>query len=105
MEKFEQKEMNKIRPIKNTWYDRLIRYIPESIRKIVGGFKEKIASLLKANTPKQTMYGWGRKCSEPKTENIRNPFISKKKKKKNKDVGKDIWSLFETKEEKKKERD
>ena len=32
MEKFEQKEMKKIRLIKNTWYDWLINYIPESIR-------------------------------------------------------------------------
>ena len=33
--KFEQKEMKKIRRIKNTWYDWLINYIPEPIRKIV----------------------------------------------------------------------
>ena len=32
MEKFEQKEMKKIRLIKNTWYDWLINYIPESMR-------------------------------------------------------------------------
>ena len=32
MEKFEQKEMKKIRLIKNTWYDWLSNYIPESIR-------------------------------------------------------------------------
>ena len=96
MEKFEQKEMNKIRPIKNTWYDWLIRYIPEPKRKRVGGFKEKIASLYKANIPKQTVYRWGRKRSKPKTQNIRNPFISKKKKKNIKPVVKDIWSLFET---------
>ena len=31
MDKFEQKEMKKIRPIKNTWYDWLIDYIPEPI--------------------------------------------------------------------------
>ena len=30
---FEQKEMKKTRPIKNTWYDWLINYIPESIGK------------------------------------------------------------------------
>ena len=39
--KFEQKEMKKIRPIKNTWYDWLINYIPEPIRIGVGGFKYK----------------------------------------------------------------
>ena len=32
MDKFEQKEIKKIRPIKNTWYDWLINYIPESIK-------------------------------------------------------------------------
>ena len=31
MDKFKQKEMKKIRPIKNTWYDWLIDYIPEPI--------------------------------------------------------------------------
>ena len=35
MDKFEQKEMKKIRAIKNTWYDWLINYIPETIRKCV----------------------------------------------------------------------
>ena len=33
MDKFEQKEMKKIKPIINTWYDWLINYIPEPIRK------------------------------------------------------------------------
>ena len=50
MDKFEQKEM-KIRPIKNTWYDWLINYIHETIRKSVGGFNDKIASFFKTNTP------------------------------------------------------
>ena len=45
MNKFEQKEMKKIRRIKNTWYDWLINYIPEPIRKSVGGFKDKIVFL------------------------------------------------------------
>ena len=47
MDKFEQKEMMKTRPIKNTWYDWLIDYIHDSIRKSaggVGGFKDKIVS-------------------------------------------------------------
>ena len=52
MDKFEQKEMKKIRPIKNTWYDWLINYIPEATRKSVVGFKDKLNSLFKANTPK-----------------------------------------------------
>ena len=32
MDKFEQKEIKKIRPLKNTWYDWLINYIPEPIK-------------------------------------------------------------------------
>ena len=44
MDKFEVKEMKKIKPIKNTWYDWLINYSPDP--KIVGGFKDKIVSLL-----------------------------------------------------------
>ena len=82
MDRFEKKkEMKKIRPIKNTWYDWLINYIPEPIRKSAGGFKDKIVSLFKTNTPKQTVYRRGKKLSKPKVEN-RNPFILKKKKNK-----------------------
>ena len=40
MNKFEQEEMKKKRTIKNIWYDWLITYIPELIRKTVGGFKD-----------------------------------------------------------------
>ena len=39
MDKFEQTKMKKIRPIKNTWYDWLVNYIPNPIKKSVGGFK------------------------------------------------------------------
>ena len=91
--------MKKIRPIKNTWYDWLINYSPESIRKSAGGFKEKIFSLFETNTPKQTEYGRAQKLSKPKTQNLRNPFILKRKKKKK--IIRDIWKLFETEEVKK----
>ena len=50
--KFEQKEMKKIRPVKNTSYDWLINFIPELIRKSVCGFKDKVISLFKKNKPK-----------------------------------------------------
>ena len=40
MDKFQEKEMKKIMPIKNTWYDELINYIPHPTRKNVGGFKD-----------------------------------------------------------------
>ena len=58
--------MKKISPIKNTWYDWLSNYIPEPIRKSVGGFKDKIVSLFKTNTPKQTVYGRKKKLSKSK---------------------------------------
>ena len=51
MDRVEKKEMKKIRPTKNTWCDWLINYIPEPIGKSVGGFKNKIVVLFKANTP------------------------------------------------------
>ena len=51
MDKFEEKEMKKIRPIKNSWYDCLINYNPDPVRKSVGGFKDKVTSLFKTNTP------------------------------------------------------
>ena len=49
--------MQKIRLTKNTWFDWLIDYFPEPIRKSVGGFKNRILNILnifKRNTPKQT---------------------------------------------------
>ena len=80
------KEMKKIRSNKNIWYNWLINYIPELIRKGVGRFKDEIVSIFKINTPKETVYGRGKKRSKPKTQyktnNIRNLFIIKKKKKK-----------------------
>ena len=42
VDKFEQKEVKKIRLTKN---------IPESIRKSVGGLKTNVISLFKTNTP------------------------------------------------------
>ena len=48
--------MKEIRPVKSTWYDWLIKYISGPIRKIVGGFKDKMVSLLKRSTPKNTKH-------------------------------------------------
>ena len=73
--------MKKIRPNKNTLHDWLINYIPEPIRKSAGAFKDKIVSLCKTNTPKQTVYGREKIPRKPKTQNITNRFILKKKKK------------------------
>ena len=46
----------KIRPIINTWYDRLINCIPEPTRKSVSALKDKIASLYKLIYIKFTSY-------------------------------------------------
>ena len=84
MDKFEEKEMKKIRPIKNTCYNWLMNYTPEPITKIVGGFKDKTLSVFNTKTPSQTVYGRTKKLSKPKTQskinNIRNPFILTKEK-------------------------
>ena len=48
-------------------YDQLIDYIPEPI-KSVGGFKDKVLSIFKTNTSKETMYGRGKKQSKRKTQ-------------------------------------
>ena len=39
--------MRKIRLIKNTWYDWLVKFIPETVRKIIGGIKDKVIILLR----------------------------------------------------------
>ena len=100
MDKFELKEMKKIRPIKNTWYDWLINYIPKPIKKSVGGSKDRIVSVFKTNTPKKTMYWRGKKLRKPWTQNIRNRFISEKNIKIKYRIIIDIWTLFETEENK-----
>ena len=51
MDKSEQKKKKKA-PIKNTWYDSLINYIPETIRKTVDRFKNKVVSVFETNIPK-----------------------------------------------------
>ena len=111
-DKFEEKEMKKIRPIKNTWYDWLINYISESKTKMLVAIKIKLLSLFNTTPFKQTGYGRGKKLSKPKTQkqseenknnSIRNPLILKKeKKKRNYRIIRDIWTLFETKEKKEK---
>ena len=56
MDRFEKKEMKKIRPVKNTCYNWLINYILKPIKKSVGSFEAKIVSLFnKTNTPKETL--------------------------------------------------
>ena len=67
MEGLKKKKRNEeIRPVKNIWYDQLINDIPDSIRKSVGGFKDKIVHLCKTNTSEQTVYGRGKKIKQIK---------------------------------------
>ena len=67
---FEKKEIKKLRPIKKTWYDYLINYFPEAIRRSVGSFKDKILSLFKTNTPEQTMYARGKNLGNQKQKTL-----------------------------------
>ena len=57
--------------------------------------------IFKTNTPKQIVYGKGKKLSKPRKQNIKKPFISEESKEKIKGrIIRVIWKLFETKEEK-----
>ena len=82
VDKFEQKDMKKIRPVKNTWYDWLINYISELIRKRVGGFKDRFFILFKTNTPKQMVHGRGKKLSKQKAQKKKKKERSYRKEKK-----------------------
>ena len=70
MGKYKEREMTMKRPIKSTWYDWLINYIPELIRKNVISFKGKVVSIFKTNTSKdygkQIEYERRKKSSTPK---------------------------------------
>ena len=78
-----KKEMKKIRPVKNTWYDWLINYITEPMRKSVGGFKDKIVSLFKTSKQKQTMFGEERNQANQRKNKILKSFFYQKRTKKN----------------------
>ena len=108
MERLEGNEMKKKRPIKKTWYEWLINYIPESVRKTVGCLKDKdvsgCVSLFKTNVPenysKPTVWH-GKKLRKQFEEdniikNINNVFRLKKENETNKDrIIRDIKLLFE----------
>ena len=90
MDKFGKIEMKKIRPIKNSWYEWLINYIPDPTRKYVKDLKDEIESYFKSinyeqAVPAHTDYGRGQKLSKPRKRVIRKPFISEENKGKNKD--------------------
>ena len=96
--RFEIKEMKKIRPIQNIWYDWLINYVPNPIRKSVGGFKDKIVSLFKTGTPKETVNRREKILSNEKR--IENFLYQKRTKKIKEKIVRDIWVLVEIEEEK-----
>ena len=56
---------------------------------------------MKTNTTKQTVYGRVRNLSKKRKQKIKNPFISEENKKIKHRIIRDIWTLFETEEEKK----
>ena len=50
-----------------------------SLRKTTGGFKDKIVSLFKTNTPKQTVHGRRKKLSKSRKQNIKKSILYQKK--------------------------
>ena len=90
-----KKELKKLTSIKNIWYDWWINYTTKPLIKNVSVLKDKVMSLYKTNTPKQTVYGRGKKLSKPRKQNIKKPFISETNKERIKNrIIKDIWKLF-----------
>ena len=84
MENFEEKEMKKVPPFKNNWYDWLVNCISEPVRKSLGCIIDEFISLFKTNSPKKTVYGRGKKLNKSEKTIInrfRNRFILKKEKK------------------------
>ena len=101
MDRFEEEEMKKIRPIKKTWYGWLFNCIPKPARKSASVLKDIFISIFKTNTPKQIVYGRGQKLNKPRKQIVKKPFTSEENKQKIKDkIIKDIWKLFEREEEK-----
>ena len=92
--------MNKIRPIKNSWYDWFINYIPEPIRKGEGGFKDKIVFLRQTHLKNCV---WERKeTKQTKKTKQKKSFVSAENQKKLKIEKLEIFvTLFATKEGKK----
>ena len=92
---FKKKELKKLTSIKKIWYNWWINYTTKPLIKSVSVLKDKVMSLYKTNTPKQTVYGRGKKLSKPRKQNIKKPFISETNKERIKDrIIKDIWKLF-----------
>ena len=90
-----KKELKKLTSIKKIWYNWWINYTTKPLIKSVSVLKDKVMSLYKTNTPKQTVYGRGKKLNKPRKQNIKKPFISEVNKERIKNrIIKDIWKLF-----------
>ena len=64
------------------------------MRKSVSGFKGKILSVFKTNTPKQTVYGRGQKLSKPRKQNIKKTYLRRKQNKIKNRIIRDIKILL-----------
>ena len=85
------------------WYDWIINYISEPIRKSVSGFKVKIISVSKTSTPKQTI--WERTETKQTKKTILKSLLYKKRTNKIKDrIIRDIWILLKTGKEKRRKK-
>ena len=114
MENSSYKNKNTEKKYYNTWCNCLWITFLTLYAKNLGGFKDKVASLFNTNTPKQAVYGRGKKLSKSKIQkqseenlinSIGNPFILKKETKDILIKGwtiRDIRTLFEKKKKKKK---
>ena len=81
MDTFGKKEMKKMRPIKNSWYDWLINYIPEPIAKILGVFKYKIVIIFITNTHKKSVYKKKKLKKNKKKKNRKKTFYIRREQK------------------------
>ena len=85
------------------WYDWIINYISEPIRKSVSGFKDKIVIVSKTNTPKQTV--WERTETKQTKKTILKSLLYKKRTNKIKErIIRDIWILLKTGKEKRRKK-
>ena len=71
MDRFEEEEMKKTRPIEDTWYDWLINYIPKPIRRSVSVLKDNLQIFLRqAHLYKVENCLWQRKDTQETKKTI-----------------------------------
>ena len=102
MDRFEEEQMKKTRPIEDTWYDWLIDYIPKPIRRSASVLKDKFTSFFKTSRPVQgrKLFRVEERYSANQQNNILKRFLSEENKQKTKHRKiRDIQKLFEGEEE------